>query len=239
MTELERSLVALGRQLETPETPDLVPRVLPRLGPRRGRFSRRRLALALAFALGALVVATLAVPSARSALFRVLHIGGEKIHFVDQLPDVRPPAPLDAVLGERVSLAAARRSVHFRLRVLDRNPDRVYLSPTGTVWLLYGSPDRVKLLLAETPFESVDTQVMGKLVTGGTRVEDMEVNGAPGVFLSGAPHLVYLLDENGVVHPESAWLAREVLVWSRGRVAYRLEGDLTRDEALRLAATLR
>jgi hypothetical protein len=239
MTELERSLVALGRQLEAPETPDLVPRVLPRLGPPKKRLSRRRLALALAFALGALLVATLAVPSARSALFRALHIGGEEIRFVDQLPDVQPPARLDAVLGERVSLASAQGKVDFRLRVLDRAPDRVYLSPTGTVWLWYGTPDRVKLLLAETPFESVDTQIMGKLVTGETRVEEVEVSGARGVFLSGAPHLVYLLDENGIVHSENVWLAREVLVWARGRVAYRLEGDLTRDEALRLASALR
>jgi hypothetical protein len=50
---------------------------------------------------------------------------------------------------------------------------------------------------------------------------------------------VLLFDERGEVIEESVRLARSVLVWEANGVAYRLEGDFTRDEALALAASLR
>ena len=112
MTDLERALVALGRDLDVPDAPDLALRVLGALE-RPSRSPRRlRLALALAVVLIALLVATLAIPDARSALLRFFHVGGARIELVDELPQVAPdPAELDLelALGERVSLAAARR----------------------------------------------------------------------------------------------------------------------------------
>ena len=51
--------------------------------------------------------------------------------------------------------------------------------------------------------------------------------------------MVLLLDEFGTEIPESARLARDVLVWAeRGRTV-RLEGDLTLGRALELADSLR
>jgi len=48
-----------------------------------------------------------------------------------------------------------------------------------------------------------------------------------------------LLDESGTAYPETARLARDVLVWAdRGRTV-RLEGELTLAEALELARSLR
>jgi hypothetical protein len=49
---------------------------------------------------------------------------------------------------------------------------------------------------------------------------------------------VLLVDERGRVVEESARLAQDVLVWARGGVSYRLEGDLAREEALELARSL-
>ena len=237
MSELERTLFSLSRELEVPETPDLVSPVLSRISPRPRRVPLRRLSLALAFVLVALLAATLAIPSARSALFRVFHIGGEEIVRVDRLPSVPPRQRLPLTLGTRVSLAEARRAAGFELRTLDEKPDSVYLDGR-TVWLLYGTPARVKLLVAETPNEHVDRVFFEKLAGSGTRVQEIEVDGAPGAFLSGAPHEVILVNEEGFPVVESARLARDVLVWSRGGMAYRLEGDFTRDEALRLARSL-
>jgi hypothetical protein len=240
VNELERTLVSLGRELALPEAPDIVGSVLTSVAPReRPQLPRRRLVLAVALVLVALVAATLAIPSARSALFRALHIGGEEIHVVDRLPAVRPPARLDRVLGSEVSLAEARRAAGFPLHELDEKPDRVYLGELGTVWFLYGTPEHVRLLLAQTPHESVDRRFFQKFAAGGTRVEPLFVDGAPGVFLSGNPHLVIILDRSGRPVAETARLAHSVLVWSRGGVAYRLEGDLTRDQALDLASQLR
>lgn len=242
MNELERALTALSPEIAVPEAPDLVPAVLARIQPRRERRPQpRRWVLAVALVVLALLGATLAIPDARSALFRILHIGGERIEFVDELPAV-PPSPavdLDVVLGQRVTLEEARREAGFDLRELEETPDRVYLGDRGTVWFLYGTPERVRLLVAQTPLLLVDQQLILKKLAGpDTRVEQVVVDGSTGYFLSGAPHLVLLLDANGDVVEESARLAKNVLVWESGGVAYRLEGDFGKEDALRLASML-
>jgi hypothetical protein len=243
VNELERALVALGRELSVPEAPDLVASVRERLEPRRGwalRQERRRWLVAVAVAALALLGATLAIPEARSALFRVLSIGGERIELVDDLPEVPVADDLETALGERVTLGEARGRSGFQLHELDEVPDRVYLGDRGTVWFLYGSPSNVRLLVAQTPRLTVDAPaILKKLREDATRVEEVSVEGARGVFLSGQPHFVFLYDERARVVEASARLAEDVLIWDDGGVAYRLEGDFDRDDALRLARELR
>jgi hypothetical protein len=243
MTELERALVSLGRELDVPEAPDAVTAVLARLEPRReGRtlLAPRRLALAVALVLLAALLATLAIPDARSALFRALHIGGASIEVGDELPEVPAEPDLELTLGQRVTLAEATRDAGFDVRRLDEEPDAVYLGDRGTVWLLYGSPQRPRLLLAQTPFHSVDQELLlKKVAAAGTTVELVAVDGARGAFLSGDPHFLFLLDELGNPVEDSARLAGNVLLWSEGRIAYRLEGDVDRETALELAESLR
>jgi hypothetical protein len=241
---LDHALTELGRELAVPTTPDLAAGVLARIEPRRAmRPRRRRLVLALAVVGLAALAATLAIPDARSALFRVLHIGGERIELVDELPEVAPdPAGLnlESALGQRVTLAQARQEAGFDIRELDTAPDRVYLDARGTVWFLYGTPQSVRLLVAQTPRLGVDdTLILKKLAAPGTRIEEVSVDGFPAFYLSGAPHLLLLLDEFGNVVEESVRLAENVLVWEANGVAYRLEGDFTRDDALDLARSLR
>lgn len=240
MSELERALTAVGRDLDVPEAPDLVPAVLAQLGSRSVRRpERHRWILAVALVVVAALAATLAIPDARSALFRFLSIGGERIELVDSLPEVPAQEGLELALGERVSLDEARRASSLPLRELDKPPDRVYLGERGTVWFLYGSPERVRLLVAQSsllpPGEDV---LLKKLASPETRVERVEVDGSPGIFLSGETHLVVLLDEYGFIVEESARLAHDVLIWERDGVGYRLEGDFELDEALRIAAAL-
>ena len=241
MSELERSLVALGRELAVPEAPDLVPAVLAQIGPRRTAFlPRRRLVLALAVLALAALGATLAIPEARSAFLRIFDIGGERIEIVDELPEIPVVHELERTLGERVTLAEARRRRNFELRGLERAPDRVYLGARGTVWFLYGTPARPRLLLSQTPLLDVDGPALQKKLAGmGTTVELVDVDGASGAFLSGEPHFLFLIDETGDTIGDSARLAQDVLLWDEGGVAYRLEGDLGREEALRLARALR
>jgi hypothetical protein len=239
MTELERALVVVGHELDVPATPDLAPAVLAGLN-RSRRAGRPRWALAVALAVLALLAATLAIPDARSALLRILHIGGESIEFVDELPPVQAQPDLGLILGQRVSLAEARRSAGFELRELEEPPDRVYLGEHRTVWFLYGTEARVRLLVAQTSRLAFNSALISqKLVGPDTKVEEVSVDGSPGLFLSGAPHVVLLLDATGGVVEESTRLARDVLVWSEGVVAYRLEGDFTPDDAVELARSLR
>jgi hypothetical protein len=241
MSELERSLVALGRELGVPETPDLAPAVLAQVAPRGQRSAtRRRWAVAIAVLVVAALGATLAIPDARSAFLRILHVGGERIELVDELPEIELAHDLELVLGERVSPAEAKRRSGFALRELAAAPDRVYLGERGTVWFLYGTPERVRLLVAQTPLSTVDEPLLLKKLAGsGTQVEAVRVDGADGVFLSGDPHYLFLIDASGNVVEESARLAQSVLVWDEDGVAYRLEGDFDLDESLRLARSLR
>ena len=153
MSELERALTAVGRNLDLPEAPDLVPAVMAQLGSRSaGRPERRRWILAVALVAVAAFAATLAIPDARSALFRFLSIGGERIELVDSLPEVPAQDDLELALVERVTLEEARRiaSSSSPLRELDKPPDRVYAGERGTVWFLYGSPTRARLLVAQS-----------------------------------------------------------------------------------------
>ncbi|HSF60439.1 MAG TPA: hypothetical protein VLA69_01975 [Gaiellaceae bacterium] len=244
MTEIERALVQLGRELEVAAAPDLVPVVLAHIEPRRTTQPRRRrwvLAVAAAVVLAALV-ATIAIPDARSALLRILRIGGEQIELVDALPEVAPELGelVELTLGTRTTIEWARQDAGFDLRELESQPDRVYLDDRGTVWFLYGGPSSVRLLVAQTPLHSVDEILfLKKLATPETKVEGVDVDGAPGFLLTGEPHFVLLVNPVGEVVEETARLARDVLVWERDGVAYRLEGDFSRDEALELARSLR
>ena len=45
-------------------------------------------------------------------------------------------------------------------------------------------------------------------------------------------------DENGLITDEPTFLAGTVLLWNRGPLLLRLEGDLTRKEALELAESI-
>jgi hypothetical protein len=242
VSELEHALVALGHELEVPEAPDFAPRVLGALEP-PARPSRMRLAVVLAAVLVAVLLAALAIPDARSALARFFHIGAARIEVVDELPAVEPQPPeldLELALGERMSLAEARRRAGYDLLELDDEPDAVYLGPRNSVWFLYGRADAVRLLVAQTPNVSVDkTFIFKKLAAAGTAVEPVSVHGKPAYFLSGEPHEVILVDEKGLPVQESLRLARDTLLWEEDGRTVRIEGDLSRGEAVAIAESLR
>ena len=241
MRALEHELVALGRALEVPGSPDLTPRVLAAIGTRPAAPARRRLVVALAVVALAALLATLAIPDARSTLLRFLQIGGARIELVDELPAVSPSPPeLELTLGQRVSLDEARLRAAFELLELDEEPDAVYLGERDTVWFLYGPPDAPRLLVAQTPELEIDEPfILKKLAASGTSVERVSVRGKPAYFLSGEPHAVVLVDEFGVAITDSARLARDVLVWDEDGGTVRLEGDLTMTDAVEIAEALR
>lgn len=236
MPELERALAALAPELDWPPTPDLSARLqLVERVPRR----RPRWALAVALAVLAVLAAVLAVPQSRSAFLRILHLGGEEIHIVEELPPVSPRLDLEAALGDRTTVAAAQRHVDFRIRVPDEPPDRVYLGAGGrSVTLLYGTPTRVRALITESR-GSVFQKLFMKSATPTTKITYLSVNGQQGGFISGGPHEVMQLAPDGAVIPQTLRLSRNVLVWSQAGIAYRIEGGFTQRQALDLAKQFR
>ncbi len=225
MSELERELRALAAAIDFPPTPDVVSRVHGHL-PARAVWPRR---LALALAVTAVAVgAALAVPQARTAILRFLGVGEVRIEFVDHLPEVRPSAPLE--LGAPIDPADAPFPL-LRSKLLGR-PDGTYRSGS-VVTQLYGTTQRVRLLVTEIAGSAFTPEVGKKLAAGGTRVEFVPVLGStgPAVWIEGRPHVVRF--SGGPLR-----LAADTLIWKHGGITVRLEGAPSLEDAVAIAGSL-
>jgi len=218
--DLERELRALD--VEWPPTPHL--RLA--LEPLVRRRSRRPLVAVVALALVA-IVAALAVPQSRGAILRFLHLGGESIEFVQTLPPAGE-RPLGAGLGPPVSEPEARASVPALL--LPQVAGRLHLHESGGVVSVVFAHAGRPVLLSELP--SGQGYLLKKLA-GTTNAEWVDVRGASGLWLSGAPHVFFF-------PREQARLAGSTLIWEADSTTYRLEGPaLAKADALALARSLR
>ena len=206
-------------------------------------------ALALIVLAAGIVVAT---PSARQAVARRLGIPGVAIHLGGPGPTTpTPPASGgDLGLGRRVTLEQARAAVSFRLLVPGasgfQRPDAVYLGqdvPGGRVDLVY----RPRPGLPVSPFTNAGLLItqfravpmMDKIVKGTSTVELVTVRGETGYWFGGAAHSFAYTDLQGVVREETNRLAGSTLVWTHGGLTLRLEGQLSKADALRIAASMR
>jgi Domain of unknown function (DUF4367) len=83
----------------------------------------------------------------------------------------------------------------------------------------------------------VDLGYMKKL-SGAGEVQFLTVAGGPGYWLP-TTHQLFYTDRSGTPQQEQARLAGSTLIWQQGDVTYRLEGQLTRDQAIRIAESMR
>lgn len=224
---------------------------------------RRRLALA---ALALVVLTGLLVllsPSARSAIAGRLGLRGVRITAVATVPALTPlptvsgtPAPLGSGLnlGLVVSLSEAQAQVRYRILMpaLQElgSPGAIYLDqspPGGEVSFAYGTSPA----LPQTPETGVGllfSQFRGDLgpnlidkgIGPGTTIEPVTVNGGQGWWIAGAPHFFIIYqDANGQTRGEETRLAGNVLLWEQDGLTLRLESALSKEEALRIAASVR
>jgi hypothetical protein len=234
MSELELALERLGRELDYPETPDLVGPVRRRLAEgRRPVTWRRPVLIALAVLLVA-VAAALAVPQARSEILDWLGIGGVTVRYVDDLPTVEKRQAALA-LGQQMSLEEARERSAFGIRVPRRkgleDPD-VYRGDFGQVSFLYGSEEEPRLLITQL----LGTGSLEKLLQTETDVELINVDGAEGAWLEGGEHVLFFPS----VGPESQRLVGNVLILERkDGVTVRIEADVPKNVAVRIFRSMR
>jgi hypothetical protein len=228
MNELERRLRELGGEIAYPATPRFE-HAFERRPERVGL--RRPLALAFAVLLVALAGVLAFSDGARSAFLELFHIRGATVELVETLPDVQAQR-LD--FGERVSREEADRRAGFELLDLGEEPDAIFIRPDGLASVVYGDPDEPRLVLSQARGAIYDGFIK-KVGQRGTIVRQVEVDGEPGLFVDGPDHFVMFRDENGQISDERTYLAGTVLLWNRGELLLRLEGDLTQAEALRLA----
>ncbi len=231
MNELELRLVALGAEIDYPPAPRF-DYSFAEARPRR----RAWRPLAVAFAALVLIAAGVLTFSegARSAFLEIFHIRGATVERVEELPDV-PVQRLD--FGERLSREAAERRAGFELVDVGK-PDAIFVRDGNVVSLVYGRVDQPRLVLTELR-GSVWQGFIKKAAGPGTRVEQVNVDGEPALFVSGDEHFVMFRDENGLIDDERTYLAGTVLLWNRGPLLLRLEADVTREEALELARSVR
>jgi hypothetical protein len=225
MTELERALVALGRQLDIPAEPDLRSRVRVRIE-RRPRY-RRAVVLALAVIVVALGIA-LVVPPARSAILRFFHIGAVTIERVETLPPAHEGS-LVAGLGPALPLREAEARSGVPLILAGPRPRRFYAQPGLIATLLrYGGKP---VLLAE--FQGNQMGVVKKFATPTTQIGPAPI-GSFGIWLEGGKHVLIWQGASGEIRQMERRLAGNVLIWTEGNRTYRLEGALNMGQMLEL-----
>lgn len=154
-------------------------------------------------------------------------------------------------LGEPTTLQAAEQAAGFHVLVPAAlgPPDAVYLDqtvPGGAVTLVYAprpelpaSPiTGVGLLLSEFR-GSIEPDFLGKGVGPDTTLTPLGVGGESGWWLEGAPHIVFYHAPDGQVRQDRIRLAGNTLLWEHGPLTLRLEADLSRDSAVRIAESAR
>ncbi|MFF0875623.1 hypothetical protein [Micromonospora aurantiaca (nom. illeg.)] len=236
MDDLERELRGLTGWLEPARTPDLTDRVRARLD---APAPRRRWRYVLAGALAALLVA--ALPPGRAAVAGavtgLLRFSGVVIDTAPAPPPAGTPSPLPA--QHQVALAEAQRQVRFPIRVPARFgvPERVLVAdPDGAgahrvVSLLY----RGGTVRLDAFDGSLDIVFHKRSV--GADVTLTQVGGEFAIWVGG-PHALAYVDRSGTERVATARLSAATLIWERAGVSYRLEGDLTREQALDVASSL-
>jgi hypothetical protein len=210
----------------------------------RGRSMRRAVAAAVAAVLllgGAALAGRLGVP-------------GLKVIFE---PNATPtpthvPVGRNLFLGKPTTVSAARGAVGFTIITphgQGLGPASVYIGTKpvgGRVSLVY--PPRPGLprsrytnagLLITQFSGQLDESFVKKLIFGGTRVTNVQVNGDQGLWFSGPPHELFYVDQDGSEFADSERLAGNTLVWSHGGVTIRLECRCGLPKALTIARSMR
>lgn len=252
----------------TPDVAEAVRQRLAAESARRapGSFVTSRPRLAWAIALVVLLVAgLLAVPEVRAGIIQFLRIGAVRIFLAPPTPTpseaeaivpalpatgVSPvttatprPAPTLAAslidLGGETTLEEARARFGFPLALPAYPsglgpPDRVFLQNFGgpmvvLVWLDPAQPDRVRLSLHLLTCDVCATKSEPAVI------QTTSVNRQPAVWTEG-PYMLQL--SNGSIDLRRM-VEGHVLIWADGPITYRLETDLSLDEAVKIAESLK
>ncbi|MEX1157685.1 MAG: hypothetical protein WEC79_02000 [Thermomicrobiales bacterium] len=257
--DIELVLRDLGRQLDWPAEPDLLPGVRERLAsaPRRGPFvSRLRpstKAVRLGWATAALVVIVALVlsvsDSTRSTVADRLGLPGVSIS-ADPTATLSPGGELS--IGEIATLddAALRSGDGLILppEAVLGAPDAIYvLDQDGTVQVSYVYLPRPNLpevggtgvgLLISQFDGSTNSSFIQKQLGPETTIELVEVGQQSGFWLTGGPHLFVYERPDGAIREETIRLAANVLLWEQDGKTLRIETTLDRNAAIRIAEAM-
>jgi hypothetical protein len=231
------------------------PLAAPGWGGSLGKSFRPRWALAAAAAL-IIAAALLAFPPSREAI-----AGWVNVHTIFRqvphlaTPTPQPPGPLGSRLGlgGRATLVDAQKQIswHIAIPFALGQPDEVYLQPPpdapaqGEVTLVYATRPGIPVagqtgvsLLVTEARGAVDQNFFGKMLGPNTTPEVVTVGGHPGYWISGPLNEFFFIDANGTFRSETARLAANTLILDYNGTVIRIEGNLTKAQALEIAASL-
>lgn len=249
MDDLQFEQEVVGRiaaQASYPATPALRAWVLAAIAedtPGRSRPAlprRRALLLASAVALAVAIVVVLAVPRSRGAVADFFGVQGSKIEILPTPAAGVTPTPFPTPAGIQwiatpTSLDIARSAAGF-----DPALPRGQGEPLGVYLVDYGRPPVVVLQYAR--FDLWESRTVGFFVKGvpeGVTVHDRTVKGLPATWIGEGEHIVRFVDSSGQeVAASVRTVDRGTLIWSSGGTFYRLETDLTEEEAVSIAESL-
>lgn len=234
--EMRRS----AQQYAYPATPNLAARLASK-GPRphtQRVVTRRRLAWALIF-LAVALAGLAAVEPVRAWVTDILRLGAVRILPAPPTPQTISPAiPVHLGWSGKTSLAQAVTELPFAVRLPTlpadlQPPDAAYLQDLNgpallLVWMDNAQPRQVRMTLHALSSEAIAYKM------NPPAIEETQVNGQPALWTDG-PYIVAL--GNG------EWVAERlvtghVLIWTEEEITYRLESDLTLEEAVAVAESL-
>jgi hypothetical protein len=253
--ELEGTLSDIGARLEGPRR-DMWPAVRERIAGRRPvpwwRAGLDRVSLAPAAATLAVILAAafLLTPDLAARAAEVLGLPGIQIFRVPATPPAATK-PSGTFPGQRAaSVAEASRLAGFAVRepAALGAPDEIYVETSPVrVTLVYrtrqGLPATalpgIGALIVEFK-GSLDAPILGKAIGPGTTLEAIPLSsGNAAYWLAGQPHQFFYRDAAGNIQPDTLRLAGNTLLWDANGITYRLEAQVAREEAVRIASSFR
>jgi hypothetical protein len=259
--DFESQLRSIASRLEYPPTPDIAGTVTVRLDRPRTRSSKWNYARVLVL-VALLIASVMIIPTVRAAVLEFIQVGVVRIFRAGTMP-APPPTQFPSTLGPITGTPAPTPTLPSLIPLLEEmagettlqeagqttgypvllptypagigEPDRVFVQDangpmTILVWMDRQHPDRVKVTLHFIPAGSWALEKFAPVA-----LEETNVNGQPAVWAEG-PYPILLKNDRMEI---SYLVAGHVLIWESGRVTYRLETDVSLEEAVRIAESLR
>ena len=257
--DFENKLRSIASGMEYPRTPNIVGSVTARLrNPTRPRFNSKALAWSLTIIL-VLCSSLMLIPPARAAILEFIQIGVVRIFpqpaepTIESVSTATPESitPLKATsassnlipilnqMAGKTTLADAQNKAEFSILLPAYpadlgQPDYVYVQNAGgnmviLVWLDPQQPDKALMSLHFIPNGSWAIKKMEPAV-----IQETSVDGERAIWATGPYPIIF---SNGDIQFERL-VSGHVLIWAGLDVTYRLETDLSLEEAVKIAEAL-
>jgi hypothetical protein len=255
---LEQQLRDLAPYVSWPATPQFADRIAARLAaPSRIErpWFQQRWALAAAVVI-AVVAALLVYNPTREAIANWINVHV----FIQRVTTLPSPSPRTSgnvgdrlALGRLTTLQEAQRAVSWQISIPAAlgQPDLVYIleppagPPDTEITLVYLSVPGVNpagetgvAALVTEARGRVDTQFFGKMLGPDATIEPVSVDGHQGYWIAGKPHIFYYRGADGTVQQETLRLASNTLLLDVDGTLVRIEGNLTKEQAIHIAESL-